>query len=56
MWLLLLMVLMLLLELLHNICHDVIDSPGDGDVDPRHWLLTSSLHLRGFKHGEIVYV
>ena len=50
------MLVVLLLELLHNICHDGVDSPGDGDVDPGHWLLTCSLHLWRVEHGEIVYV
>ena len=52
-WLLLL-VLLLLFELLHYIGHDVVDSPGYGDIDPGDWSLTCSLHLWGVKHGEIV--
>ena len=42
-----------LLELLHHIGHDVVDSPGDGDIDPRHWPLNCSLlSLWRLKHGE----
>ena len=52
-WLLLL-VLLLLFELLHHVGHDVVDSPGYGDIDPGDWYLTCSLHLWGVKHGEIV--
>ena len=46
--------LLLLLELLHHIGHDAVDSPSDGDVHPGHWPLTCSLHLWRLKHGEIV--